>query len=231
MVRQSRYACARQMKGAQQQTRKLRTILGRVSRDLRRKITNPSGPIMALLARVEQIYTQQKDSRHKCYSVHAPEVECIAKGKPHKRYEFGCKVVLVTTSNPNWIVAIAARHRNPYDGATLKPALRKVKVLTGIRPKRLLVDQGIRGREHHPPGVDVLLKTPKQSHPNLKRKLKRRNAIEPIISHAKQGHLLGRNFLQGQVGDSINALLAGCGFNLRTLFRFFLAQSHAGIAF
>lgn len=230
-VRQSRYACARQMKRAQQQTRKLRTILGRVSRDVSRKLTHPSGAVMALLKRVEQIYTQQRDSKNKCYSVHAPEVECIAKGKPNKRYEFGCKVVMVTTSKSNWIVGIAARHGNPYDGATLKPALKQVKTFTRIKPKRVLVDQGFRGSEHHPRGVEVLIKTSKQSRPNLKQKLKRRNAIEPIIGHAKQGHLLGRNFLQGQVGDSINALLAGCGFNLRKLFRFFLAQTYTGIAF
>jgi transposase, IS5 family len=231
LVRQSRYACARQMKRAQQQTRKLRTMLGRVSRDVKRKIPNPPAVVMALLERVEQIYTQQKDSKHKCYSVHAPEVECIAKGKPNKRYEFGCKVALVTTSHSNWVVAIAAHHGNPYDGATLKPALTQVKTLTGAKPKRVLVDQGFRGREHHPRGVEVLLKTTQQSHSSLKRKLKRRNAIEPIIGHAKQGHLLGRNFLQGQVGDSINALLAGCGFNLRKLFRFFLSQSPTAIAF
>jgi hypothetical protein len=90
-----------------------------------------------------------------------------------------------------------------------------------IKLKQALAGQGFRGSEHHPPGVEVLIKTAKQSHPNLKRKLKRRNDIEPIIGHAKQGHLLGRNFLQGQVGDSINALLADCGFNLRKLFRFF----------
>jgi transposase, IS5 family len=231
MVRQSRYACARQMKRAQQQTRKLRTILGCVSRDLKRKITNPSGPVKALLERVQQLYTQQKDSKNKCYSVHAPEVECIDKGKPHERYEFGCMVALLTTSKSNWIVGLAARQGNPYDGATLKPALKQVKILTGIKPKQVLVDQGFRGSEHHPRGVEVLIKTSKQPHPGLKRKLKRRNAIEPIISHVKRGHLLGRNFLQGQAGDSINALLAGCGFNLRKLFCFFLAQNHSGIAF
>jgi transposase, IS5 family len=139
LMRQSRSACAGQMKRAQQQTRKLRTLLGRVSRDVRRKITNPSAAVVALLERVEQIYTQQKDSKNKCYSVDAPEVECIAKGKPNKRYD-GRKVVMVTTSKSNWIVGIAACHGNPYDGATLKPALEQVRTLTQTKPKRALVD-------------------------------------------------------------------------------------------
>lgn len=53
-------------------------------------------------------------------SIDAPEVECISKGKARKRYEFGCKISMVTTSRNNWIAAILAHHGNPYDGHTLK---------------------------------------------------------------------------------------------------------------
>jgi transposase, IS5 family len=223
LIRQSRYAAARQMKRAKQQTRKLKTFLGRVLRDVQRQLPAPATAMAGLLQQAEQIYTQQRESQNKCYSVHAPEVECIAKGKINKRYEFGCKVVLVTTSVSNWIVGIAAEHGNPYDGATLKPALKQVKRLTGVSPKRALVDRGFRGKQHHPKSVKVLIASPQQPKPSIKRRLKRRNAIEPVIGHSKQDHALGRNFLQGTVGDCINALLVGCGFNLRKLYRFFEA--------
>jgi transposase, IS5 family len=227
LVRYSRYASARQFKRAKCETRKLKTWLGRVLRDVQRQLPEPDPIAARLLEIAEQIYSQQKESKNKCYSVHAPEVECIAKGKVNKRYEFGCKVVIATTSYSNWMVGIAAQHSNPYDGATLKPALKQVKFLTGVKPKQALVDQGFRGDQYHPKSVKVLVASPKQSKASIKQQLKRRNAIEPVIGHSKQDHALGRNFLKGQLGDCINALLVGCGFNLRKLYRFFLTQSQS----
>ncbi len=154
--------------------------------------------------------------------MHAPETECIAKGKVHKRYEFGCKVVLVTTQLSNWIVAVDAVHGNPYDGATLTRALGQTERLTTYKPKQAAVDKGFRGAAHHPDDVQVVVAGTRQPTRGLKRFLKRRNAIEPVIGHTKQDHGLGRNYLQGTIGDRMNAFLAGCGFNLRKLFRFFL---------
>ena len=119
LFQQSRYASARQGKRAKQQTRKLRTYLGRVIRDVERKLVNPSESLQALLGHAKQIHQQQPKDSPKLYSVNAPEVECIAKGKVHKHYEFGCKVVLAITHRSNWIVGIDAQHGNPYDGATL----------------------------------------------------------------------------------------------------------------
>lgn len=222
-VKQSRYAAARQGKRAQKQTRTLRTYLGRVIRDLERKLQPLPATVALLLERAKQIHQQKKQDKGKCYSVHAPEVECIAKGKVHKNYEFGCKVVVVTTSDSNWIVGIAAQHGNPYDGATLDPAVQQVERLTGIRPRHATVDQGFRGTSHHPKDLEVLVCDKQKRTGRLKQLFKRRSAIEPVIGHAKSDHSLGRNYLKGQVGDCINALLAGCGFNLRKLFRFLMA--------
>jgi transposase, IS5 family len=101
--------------------------------------------------------TQQRTDRGKVYSVHAPEVECLAKGKVPKRYEFGYKVCHVTTSRHNWIVGIDAEHGNPYNGATLPPALAQVKRLTGTRPKEAFVDKGFRGQPYHLKGVAVYI--------------------------------------------------------------------------
>lgn len=223
LLQQSRYAAARQGRRAQKQTQKLRTYLGRVIRDIERKFSVPSEALTTLLESAKQIYKQHKQDTHKCYSVHAPEVECIAKGKANKKYEFGCKVVVVTTSMSNWIVGIAAHHGNPYDGATLIPALAQVEQLTGMKPQQAIVDQGFRGTQYHPEDVEVLVCTRGKRPSALKRILKRRNVIEPVIGHTKLEHGMGRNYLKGEQGDQINALLAGCGFNLRKLCRF-LAQ-------
>lgn len=224
LFQQSRYAAARQGKRAKAQTRKLRTYLGRVIRDIERKANPMPQGVQALLTIAKRIHQQQPKDTGKLYSVHAPEVECIAKGKAHKRYEFGCKVVLVTTSLSNWIVGIDAVHGNPYDGATLKQALAQTEHLTTVKPKQAAVDKGFRGALHHPSGVEVLVCGTRKLTQSLKRWLKRRSAIEPVIGHSKLDHALGRNFLQGTTGDRINALLVGCGFNLRKLFRFFLSH-------
>lgn len=151
-------------------------------------------------------------------------VECIAKGKVHKKYEFGCKVAVVTTNESNWIVGIEAKHGNPYDGATLKPALVQVEKLTGVKPEEAFVDQGFRGSNHHPEGVSVYLSGKRKLKGKVKTLLKRRSAIEPVIGHGKQDHGMGRNYLRGKAGDQMNALLSGCGFNLRKLWRFFAAR-------
>jgi transposase, IS5 family len=225
LFKQSRYASVCQPKRAQQQTRKLRTFLGRVIRDIERKMIPLPPALQSLIERAKQIYQQQKQDSNKCYSVHAPEVSCIAKGKANRRYEFGCKVAIVTTTMSNWIVAIAAHGGNPYDGATLNPALVQMERLTQQRPQQALVDQVFRGKDHHPTDVEVLVCDKRKRTPSVKRLLKRRSAIEPVIGHSKQSHGLGRNYLQGEQGDQVNALLVGCGFNLRKLCRFLASAS------
>jgi IS5 family transposase len=222
LFQQSRYAAAQQMKRAARQTRKLQVLLGRVIRDVERKCPKPSSELLTILERARRIYTQQRHTSPKLYSLHAPEVECIAKGKVHKKYEFGCKVAVSSTTHSNWLVGIQAHHGNPYDGATLKPALEQVSQLTGVEPKQALVDQGFRGSEHHPHGVTVLIaRFTAQVSATVKKLFKRRSAIEPIIGHAQSDHGLTRNYLRGTHGDKINAVLVGCGFNLAKLLRFF----------
>jgi IS5 family transposase len=222
LARQGRYASAQQLKRARQQTRRLRTYLGRVLRNVERFC----GPLTERQARLLQIarriFEQQREDRGKLYSVHAPEVECIAKGKAHRRYEFGCKVQVVTTSKAGWIVGIDALSGNPYDGATLKPALRQVERLTGINPEEAFVDRGFRGSEHHPPGVSVYLSGRRNLSGRLRKLLRRRAAIEPVIGHTKHDHGMKRNHLLGTVGDRINAMLSGCGWNLKKLWREFV---------
>lgn len=231
LYRHSRYACAQQMKRAARQTRKLQALLGRVIRDVERQCagsTEPSDELKTVLEIARRIYIQQRHDSPKLYSVHAPEVECIAKGKAHKKYEFGCKVAVSVTTHSNWIVGIQAQPGNPYDGATLKPALEQVERVTDIKPEQALVDQGFRGKEHHPEGVNVLIvRATAQVSAAVKKLFKRRSAIEPIIGHTQSDHGLSRNHLLGTLGDKINALLVGCGFNLAKLLRFFAAPTPA----
>ncbi len=225
LFKQSRYRAAKQLKRAQKHTRKLRVYLGRVIRDVERKLSQPSPEMQTLLERAKRIHQQQRTDSAKLYSMHAPEVECIAKGKVHKRYEFGCKVVVVTTSQSNWIVGAKAVHGNPYDGATLIPAIEQTQMLTGQTPKQAAVDKGFRGQTHHPPGLKVLVAGTRKFKGILKRLVKRRSAIEPVIGHIKYDHGLKRNYLKGTHGDRINALMVACGFNLRKLCRYFLETS------
>jgi len=223
LARQGRYAQARQMKRARRETKRLRQYLGRVIRDIRRKCLRPTPALKSLLERSERILRQQRHDSPKLYSVHAPEVECIAKGKAHKPYEFGCKVAVVTTSKSNWVVGVEAVHENPYDGRTLAPAISQVERTTEVRPVEAFVDRGFKGTAHHPEGVAVYVPGRKRLTRTLKALLRRRAAIEPVIGHLKQDHRMERNHLLGQEGDRINALLTGCGFNLRKLWRFFKA--------
>lgn len=225
LARQGRYAQARQMKRARRETKRLRQYLGRVIRDIRRKCPQPAPALKALLERSERIFRQQRHDPGKLYSVHAPEVECIAKGKAHKPYEFGCKVAIVTTSKNNWVVGVEAVHENPYDGATLAPALKQVERTTAVRPGAAFVDRGFKGAAHHPADVAVYVSGRKRLTRTLKALLRRRSAIEPVIGHLKGEHKLERNHLLGREGDRINALLTGCGFNLRKLWRFFKAAA------
>jgi transposase, IS5 family len=223
LARQGRYAQAGQMKRARRETKRLRQYLGRVMRDIRRKRPKPGAALKLLLERAERILRQQRHDRKKLYSVHAPEVECIAKGKAHKPYEFGCKVAVVTTAQTNWVVGIDAVHENPYDGAVLAPALSQVERITEVSPEAAFVDRGFKGSAHHPESVSVYVSGRKRLTRTLKALLRRRSAIEPVIEHLKHDHGMGRNHLLGQEGDRINALLTGCGFNLRKLWRFFKA--------
>ncbi|EMO83925.1 hypothetical protein LEP1GSC070_2347 [Leptospira santarosai str. AIM] len=130
-IKQGSYFHAKQIKRANKGTKRLKTYLGCVKLDIERKVENPNIRLKSLLEISERILTQEKNSKNKIYSIHAPEVECISKGKSHKRYEFGCKVSLVSTSKSNWIVGVQALYGNPYGGHTLKDAINQMEKIVG----------------------------------------------------------------------------------------------------
>ncbi|MDV6343978.1 transposase [Nitrosomonas sp. Is37] len=153
------------------------------------------------------------------YSIHAPEVECIAKGKAHKSYEFGVKGGVVSTSKKSFVVGMKSFPGNPYDGHTLTASLEQIHKLTGIASKEVYVDRGYQGH-----GVTDTVKVwmtgvKQEVTVAIKKKLKRRSAMEPVIGHMKNDGHLGRNFLKGVADDVMNALLCGVGYNLRKILR------------
>lgn len=220
LVKQGRYSHAKQMRRARRETKNLKNYLGRVTRNIRRKATEIDAELAELLHLSERLLAQKRDDTKKLYSIHAPEVECIAKGKAHKRYEFGCKVSVATTSRDNWFVGIQAHHGNPYDGHTLNGVLEQVERLTSYQVKEAYCDRGYRGHGYDGEARIHIAGQRKRGDPatrSLRKWMRRRNAIEPKIGHLKTENRLDRNYLKGTAGDRINALLAGCGGNLRKL--------------
>ncbi len=155
--------------------------------------------------------------------MHAPEVLCIGKGKIHKKYEFGNKVSVATTVKGNWIVGLCSFSENHFDGHTIPDVLNQIKRMIGAYPTAAYCDRGYKGSEGFIYNTRVTLQGTKQKlSERVKRKLKSRSAIEPVIGHMKSDHRMDRNFLLGESGDRINAAMAACGFNMRKLLRAFL---------
>lgn len=218
----SNYGRARQFKRAKKQTKKLKVYLGRVYRDLLRQLETQSelkNEFAELLARTGKLLKQERKSKNKLYSMHAPEVECIGKGKAHKRYEFGVKASIACTHKNNFIIGANSLPENPFDGHTLKGALDQVEKLTGIRPKETYVDLGYRGHKETESKVYIAKQKQNKKNPALRKAMKRRSAIEPIIGHTKSEGHLGRNHLKGSDGDRFNAVMSAIGFNLRQILR------------
>lgn len=226
-VRSQRYAHARQMNRAKAQTRKLRTYLGRVIRDIERKSQGDEAlqeHFTRLLQVTRRIHSQPRKRAEgdspKLYSVHAPEVECIAKGKAHKQYEFGVKVGIVSTNKESFVVGAKSLPGNPYDGHTLKACIEQAERISGIKPQEAYTDRGYRGHGCNTGALKVWIAGAKRAvTAAIHRKLKRRNAVEPVIGHMKSDGRLARNFLKGIEGDAMNALLCGAGHNMRKILK------------
>jgi IS5 family transposase len=218
-----RYAHAKQFKRHHRQLRLLRTRLGRIIRDVRRKIAGRTDIEAAFewpLARANQIRSQQQRQRGwKLYSFHAPEVECIGKGKANAPYEFGVKASIVTTNarapGGQFVLHAKALPGNPYDGHTLGAVIDDTQKLTGCVIERVYVDKGYRGHNASNPRRVFISGQKRGVFGVIRRELRRRSAIEPVIGHLKaEGHL-GRCYLKGREGDAANAVLTAVGHNLR----------------
>jgi IS5 family transposase len=229
LIQHQRYAHAKQFKRANRALKKLRTYLGRVIRDIGRKIAGDAAlevkfeRLLMLARRVRE--QQQRQRGPKVYSLHAPEVECIGKGKAHRPYEFGVKVSVATTishaKGGQFVTHVKALPGKPYDGHTLAAVIPDMEALVGNTIQRILVDKGYRG--HNAPEdykFRVFISGQKRGvTPKIKRQLRRRSAVEPVIGHLKAEHRMGRNYLWYRHGDANNAVLAAVGYNFRRLIR------------
>lgn len=214
------YAHAKQFKRARREEKKLRTYLGRVVRDVERKGNGSLGALQGEVDKARRLLVQKRTDSNKLYSLHEPQVECIAKGKAHKRYEFGCKASFVASAKSNWILGAQAFHGAPYDGHTLAAALAQSERLTGTAPRQAVCDLGYRGHNYTGACDIQIVKRRRKGLPRaMRRWWKRRSAIEPVIGHMKAESRMNRNRLGGRRGDRLNAILSACGFNLRKLLR------------
>ena len=241
LIKQQRYAHAKQFKRANRSLRRLKTYLGRVMRDIERKIKGQSD-LNAVFRR--ELFNAGRVLAHKrgrrkptdpppacapIYSLHAPEVECIGKGKAHKPYEFGVKVSVATTISRSpggqFVLNVKALPGKPYDGHTLKPIIPAIEVTTGVEVMRIIADAGYRGG-NAPVPYDIRVYTAGQKRrmsDKIKRLMRRRSAVEPVIGHLKAEHRMNRNNLAHAAGDAINAVLAAAGYNFRRLLNWLAA--------
>jgi IS5 family transposase len=222
-----RYSHAHQFKRASRALKFLRTRLGRVIRDIGRRIEDDEA-LQARFAKLLDLAIKVRHQDHrqrgpKVYSLHAPEVECIGKGKARAPYEFGCKVSLTTPvtapKGGQFVLHAKALHGNPFDGHTLGPSVADTQRLTGVEVARVHVDKGYRGH-NYPNKFKVWISGQvRRVTAAIRREMKRRAAIEPVIGHVKIDHRMERNYLKGRDGDRANAVLAAAGYNFSLLLR------------
>ena len=239
----ARYAHARQFKRMRAAIKRQRTVLGRLVREIGRKAEVAGAGVLAslseALSKAQRIADQSRGRKNidgvpKLYAWHAPEVECISKGKARQPYEFGVKVGIASTLHHNLIVGAKAFTGNPYDGHTLRAQLEQAAILmqdTGCKPTTAYVDLGYRGVDAENPGVEIKHRGKKKTlTPKEWTLLKRRQAIEPIIGHLKSDHRMERCHLLGAQGDSLHAVLCAAGYNIRWLMRMIAKKGLAFLA-
>ncbi len=224
------YAHAKQYRRLRHTVKRQRTILGIVLRETQRKLTTATTDspttitrLKTLMERAERIRTQQPKDKNKLYALHAPEVECIGKGKARKPYEFGVKTSIAVTHQSGLMVGARTFPGNPYDGHVLNEQLEQTTILledTGRAPKQVIVDLGYRGVDKENLGVEIIHRGKYKSLTHQQRRwLKRRQAVEPAIGHLKSDNRMDRCWLQGQLGDALHAVLCAAGYNVRWLLR------------
>jgi IS5 family transposase len=221
-----RYIHAKQFNRSRRELKFLRTRLGRLIRDIRRRTSGDerlTKVFSEALDKAFKIHGQKRRQQEpKIYSWHAPETECIGKGKAHKPYEFGVKVTITTPNHRSvggqFVIHALALPGNPYDGHTLAKVIPATEAVTGRRIERVYVDKGYRG--HGVKTAPVYISGQKRGvFGVIKRELKRRSAVEPVIGHMKTDGHLGRNFLKGRLGDQVNAVLSAVGYNFRLILK------------
>ena len=223
MIDQRFHNHPKRRKKAKAALRKIKTIAGRQVRDIQRQFTpSQQQRYKELFIIINKILAQQKGDKSKIYSIHEPEVSCIAKGKEAKKFEFGNKSGIVLTKTTKIVVGAIAFENNPYDGHTLDQHLEQTEYLTESRPKTGIVDRGYKGKKNIN-GTEIISpsvpkkETTQYGRQKARKRFRARAGIEPVIGHIKHDHRMLRNYLKGVIGDQMNTILAGTGFNLKKM--------------
>lgn len=230
MIDQRFHNHPKRRKKARAAFRKIKTIAGRQVRDIQRQFTpSQQKRYQELFIIINKILTQQKGDKNKIYSIHEPKVSCIAKGKEAKKFEFGNKSGIVLTKTTKIVVGAIAFENNPYDGHTLEEHLNQTEYLTESRPKTGIVDRGYKGKKKIN-GIEIITpsvpkkETTQYEKQKARKRFRARAGIEPVIGHIKHDHRMLRNYLKGVIGDQLNTILAGTGFNLKKMLNRIKAQ-------
>lgn len=225
MIDQRFHDHPRRKKKALAARRRIKVIAGKIFRDLERKMGEAQQlKYQNQFSIFKRVLTQIRNSKNKVYSLHQPQVSCIAKGKEHKKYEFGNKVSIVKTRKSGIIIGVMSFEGNPFDGDTLSPQLAQVERITNHKPETGVVDRGYRGRKQVN-GTQIICpgNPPKNANRYQRQKMRQRfrarAGIEPVIGHVKHDHRMLRNYLLDQIGDNMNSILAAAGFNLKKMLR------------
>ena len=205
---------------AKKADKKVKTIAGRLVRELERKLA--PNQHQGSLALFKKVLMQKKTDKDKIYSLHETHVQCMSKGKEHKKYEFGSKVSIITTKTTGVIIGAINIEKNVHDSKTLQPAIEQQQRLTGIVLKNNYVDRGYRGVKEVL-GTKIIIpdsplkKRTAYEKQKLRKGFRRRSAIEPKIGHLKADHRLCRNFYAGIKGDNNNVMLAAAAMNFKRM--------------
>ena len=211
-------------KKAKKAVQKLKTISGRLIRELEREL--PQRVLLYYQDELDfykRVLAQKTMDKNKIYSLHKPFTSCIAKGKAHKQYEFGNKVGLIATLKTLVITSIKSFIGNPHDSKTIEPLLDQMQSNFNHTPKEIIYDRGGKGQKQigetkiSTPDYRPLKRDSNYQKRVKRRKFRRRAAIEPVIGHLKTDFRMGQNYLSGEDSPQINALLAATGWNLKKM--------------
>lgn len=212
---------------ARKARKKIKTIAGRLVRDIGRKLCTERLLVhQQQLLVYEKVLRQKRSDSHKIYSLHEPEVKCYTKGKEHKKFEFGSKASVLVTQNSGVIVGALSFNETLHDSKTLPEVIEQYERLTDKKPKEIFVDRGYRGPQQVKDVNIYVPQTKKAISKTQRKKHSRRAAIEPVIGHLKQNYRLHRNFLKGTIGDAINLMLSAAAMNFKRVMNLWLTGAN-----
>jgi IS5 family transposase len=203
-------------KEARKAGKRIKIIAGRLMRELGRKLTlERLGVYLPYLKTAQKVLSQKRGDSHKIYSLHEPDVKCYAKGKEHKKFEFGSKASIMVDQSSGIIVGAINFTESLHDSKTIPEALEQYQRLTGEQPKQVFVDRGYRGKNEHN-STKINIPKPEKNISKQKRNGHiKRAGIEPVIGHLKQSYRLNRNYLKGILGDNMNVMFAAAAMNFK----------------